>query len=274
MIICRMTSSSSFMCLSLLTFCSDQLSLLVSHISAVWLVIPSSQMTLSEFTCRWCGRQCCAHQSRLCWRFSWITFFHFLSGNTIRASLLLKCMLFLLSQLPWNHSVFTFCFRMKKIAPTCCCSSTWSWSRCSHRETMVVMYWQQRFWQMTTELDNRRLSDICFSITIFFQNARQRTVNFLLLASAVDSALYAQWAIFHTSHCSVLDCEAVLMGRLCHDVPMLAVSITAGCLMVVYVVSAALVATHAITICQSLHLSENGRNNSVTMVPVCIINVI
>ena len=127
---CHMTSSSSFTSLFLPTFSSALSSLSVSRIFAAWPAIPLSQTTSLAFTCHWCGHRRCACQRRLCWHSLWITFFHWPAAITIPLSLCPVCKLFLLSQLPWSHSVFTFCFRARKVVHTCFCSSTCSWLRC------------------------------------------------------------------------------------------------------------------------------------------------
>ena len=268
---CRMTSLSSFMSLFLPTFSSDQSSLSVSRTSAVSLVIPLSQTTLLVFTCHWCGRPWYVYHHQLCWHFLWITFFHFPAVVAIPASLHPACMLFLLSQLLWSHCVFTSCYQVKRMEHICCCSSTWSCLSCRQLERMAVMlYWQQRLWQMTqastTDIGQLRLSEMWyFTRMISFRSAQRRIVNSSLWA-VLECAYYATWAVFHTSHWLMMHCEAGLMGQLCHNVLMLAVTMRAGCPVVDCVGYVALVATHATMICHSLCLSVSFGNNSPHMV--------
>ena len=103
------------------------------------------------------------------------------------------------------------------------------------------------------------------------QSARWRTVSFLALAIPPECALYAQ-RVLHTSRWSTVHCEAVLMGRLCWNVPMLVVTMTVGCLVVDCVDSASLVAIHATTICHSLHSSASGSSNSLCMVRTTLVD--
>ena len=260
---CRMTSLSSFMSLFLPTFSSDQLSLSASHICAAWPVIPLNQMTLLAFIFRWCGHPWYVYRHRSSWHFWWITFSHLPAAVAIPVSLHPTCMLFLLSQPLWSRCVFTSCFLMRKMEHICCCSSTWNWLSCRQLERMVVMlYWQQRLWQMTWAItigtDRWWLSEIWyFSIVIFFQSVQRRIVNSPVLAVQVEPAFYAPWAIFHTSRWLMMHCGAVLMGLLCHIVLMLAVTMRAGCPVVDCAGCAVLAATHATMICQWQRLSTS-----------------